>query len=87
MAPVPIWPLFGPQYAVGARDGKLWLSHLKHGETGLEPASADVFSSGFWFMPEVRFARDASGSIDRVILGGGRITGITFRKVVSPETP
>jgi hypothetical protein len=37
-------------------------------------------------MPEVRFARDASGRIDRIILGGGRITGITFRKVVPPET-
>jgi hypothetical protein len=49
--------------------------------------SADVFSSEWWFIPEVKFARDASGSLDRVILGGGRITGITFRKVVPPETP
>jgi CubicO group peptidase (beta-lactamase class C family) len=69
------------QYTVAPRDGKLWLSHLKHGEGPLEPTAPDAFASPFWFSPEVKFVRDASGSVTAATLGGGRVTGVTFRKV------
>lgn len=69
------------QYTVFARDGKLWLSHLKHGESALTPAATDAFTSTFWFIPEVKFGRDASGVVTGLTLGGGRITGVKFQKV------
>jgi hypothetical protein len=69
------------QYTIAARDGKLWLSHLKHGEGPLEPVAPDAFASSFWFIPEVKFVRDDSGTVTALKLGGGRVTGVTFRKV------
>lgn len=69
------------QYTVSAREGKLWLFHLKHGESVLEPLVGDTFTSRFRFMPEVRFLRDTAGSVSAVTLGGGRVTGVTFQKV------
>lgn len=69
------------QYTVVVRDGKLWLSHLKHGERALEPGAADTFSSSFWFIPELRFGRNDAGVVTSAVLGGGRIKGVTFQKV------
>jgi hypothetical protein len=69
------------QYTVSVSEGTLQLFHLKHGHSELVASTADAFSSAFWFIPEVKFVRDGSGAVTTMILGGGRITGVTFQKI------
>jgi hypothetical protein len=66
------------QYTFFVRDGKLLALHNHHGEFELTPTLRDRFSSGQWYASRVRFVRDGKGKITAVILGGGRITGVTF---------
>jgi CubicO group peptidase (beta-lactamase class C family) len=68
------------RYTIVARDGKLFAEHLRHGEVPLTPLARDQFTGGQWFMQQVRFARDNSGGVNAVTLGGGRIRGIRFAK-------
>ncbi len=62
------------------KDGKLIAEHIRHGNINLFPAMPDQFRTGEWFMPEVKFQRDASGTISGVTLGGERLTGILFKR-------
>jgi CubicO group peptidase (beta-lactamase class C family) len=66
------------QYTIFLKDGKLFADHAHHGEIALTQVEKDRFSSQTWFMPEIRFERDASGRVVAVTLGGGRITGVRF---------
>ena len=68
------------RYTVLLKDGKLSVDHAHHGEVLLTSFAKDRFRSGSWFMTEVRFGRDASGNVSTMTLGGGRLTGIRFRK-------
>jgi hypothetical protein len=54
---------------------------IQHDESFPEPVSADTFASRFWFIPEVKFLRDALGAVTSATFGGGRITGVKFQKV------
>lgn len=69
------------QYVVVQRGEKLFVTHLKHGESQLMAVGPDAFVSKFWFMPEVTFERDAAGVVVAAKLGGGRVTGVKFRKL------
>lgn len=69
------------QYTIVQRGGKLFVSHFKHGDSPLMAVGSDKFVSNFWFMPDVTFDRDTSGSVVTATLGGGRVFGIKFRKV------
>jgi hypothetical protein len=68
------------QYTFFVRDGKLLALHSHHGEFELTPTFRDHFSSSQWFAPNVHFIRDATGTIGSVILGGGRVSGVTFAR-------
>jgi CubicO group peptidase (beta-lactamase class C family) len=68
------------QYTFFLRDGMLFGLHTHHGEFPLMPTIKDQFRSGQWFMPRMKFTRDSENHIDGVILGGGRVTGITFTR-------
>jgi hypothetical protein len=66
------------QYTATVRDGKLRIDHLKHGEFTYTPVAKDYFTGGLWFMPLLRFTRDAAGNVDGFYAGGGRVRGIRF---------
>ena len=68
------------EYTIKLRDGKLTAEHIRHGTLELLPAAPDQFATREWFMPEVRFQRDPSGKVSGVTLGGGRLTGILFKR-------
>jgi hypothetical protein len=72
------------QYAFFVRDGALYARHAHHGETALTPTEKDQFATGWWFAPEVKFVKDASGTINRVTLGGGRVTAVAFTRKPGP---
>lgn len=66
------------QYSFVLKDGKLTADHAHHGEIVLRPVGKDEFRTATWFMPSVRFTRDAAGSVTGVVLGGNRVTGLRF---------
>jgi CubicO group peptidase (beta-lactamase class C family) len=66
------------QYTFFVRDGTLFALHNHHGEFELTPTLRDHFSSGQWYASRIGFIRDSKGKVTGVILGGGRITGVTF---------
>jgi CubicO group peptidase (beta-lactamase class C family) len=66
------------QYTFFVRDGKLFALHNHHGEFELTPTLRDHFSSGQWYASRIHFIRDAKGKVKSVVMGGGRITGVTF---------
>ena len=68
------------EYTIKQKDGKLSAEHIRHGKIELFPTAQDQFTTREWFMPEVKFQRDDSGKISGVILGGGRLTGILFKR-------
>jgi hypothetical protein len=68
------------RYTLVVREGKLFAEHIRHGEVPLTPLVRDEFNGGQWFMQQVRFARDSSGRVTAMTLGGGRIRGIRFAK-------
>ncbi len=68
------------QYTVKLVNDHLVTDHAHHGETLLTPSDKDHFRSGAWFMPDVRFLRDASGNVVGMTLGGGRVTRIRFSR-------
>jgi CubicO group peptidase (beta-lactamase class C family) len=68
------------QYTFFMRDGKLFALHSRHGEFELTPTLRDHFSSGQWYASKIHFIRDAKGKVTSVVMGGGRITGVTFTR-------
>ena len=68
------------QYTFFVRDGALYARHAHHGETALTPTQKDQFSTGWWFAPEVKFVKDATGNIIGVTLGGGRVEAVAFTR-------
>jgi hypothetical protein len=72
------------QYTFFVRDGALYARHAHHGETALTPTQADQFATGWWFAPEVKFVKDATGNINGVTLGGGRVGAVAFTRKPGP---
>jgi CubicO group peptidase (beta-lactamase class C family) len=68
------------QYTIKLKDGKLTAEHIRHGSIELTPTMQDQFSTQEWFMAQVKFQRDAAGQVSGVTLGGGRLTGILFKR-------
>jgi CubicO group peptidase (beta-lactamase class C family) len=68
------------QYTIRLKEGKLTAEHIRHGTIELLPAMQDRFTTREWFMPEVKFQREPSGGVSGVTLGGGRLTGILFKR-------
>jgi CubicO group peptidase (beta-lactamase class C family) len=68
------------QYTFRLKDGELTAEHIRHGKIELSPAAQDQFETRQWFMGQVKFQRDASGQVSGVTLGGGRLTGILFKR-------
>ena len=66
------------QYTIVLRDGKLVADHAHHGEIALTPVAKDQFRGAAWFMPDVRFVRDAGGKVTALTMGGNRVAGIRF---------
>jgi CubicO group peptidase (beta-lactamase class C family) len=71
------------QYTIRLKGGKLIADHVHHGEIALVPTAQDRFSTTEWFMPEVKFLRDASNQVSGLTLGGGRVTGIRFTRKIT----
>jgi CubicO group peptidase (beta-lactamase class C family) len=72
------------QYTFFVRNGALYARHAHHGEMAVSPTTKDQFSSGWWFTPEVKFVRDATGNITGVTLGGGRVAAVAFTRKPGP---
>jgi hypothetical protein len=72
------------QYTFFVRDGALHARHAHHGETSLTPTQTDQFATGWWFAPEVKFVKDATGNINGVTLGGGRVAAVAFTRKAGP---
>jgi CubicO group peptidase (beta-lactamase class C family) len=72
------------QYTFLVRDGVLYARHAHHGEVALAATTKDQFSTGWWFAPDVKFVRDAAGTISGVTLGGGRVTTVAFTRKPGP---
>jgi CubicO group peptidase (beta-lactamase class C family) len=69
------------QYTIKLKDGKLTAEHIRHGTVDLLPTKLpDQFTTREWFMEQVKFQRDPSGHVTGVTLGGGRLTGILFKR-------
>jgi len=68
------------QYTIKLKDGKLTAEHIRHGTINLRPTMPDRFATREWFMSEVKFQRDPSGKVFGMTLGGGRLTGILFKR-------
>jgi hypothetical protein len=68
------------EYTVKLKDGKLTAEHIRHGTVDLLPTMPDQFATRTWFMAEVKFQRDQSGKVSGMTLGGGRLTGILFKR-------
>ncbi|HEY5910849.1 MAG TPA: serine hydrolase domain-containing protein [Verrucomicrobiae bacterium] len=68
------------QYTLKLKGPKLVAVHAHHGEISLLPTGKDQFSASEWFMPNVKFLRDASGQISGLTLGGGRVAAIRFSR-------
>jgi CubicO group peptidase (beta-lactamase class C family) len=66
------------QYSILLKGGKLFADHSHHGEIALTPVAKDQLRSATWFMPEIKFIRDAAGKVTAMTLGGNRVTGIRF---------
>jgi len=68
------------QYTIKLKDGRLTAEHIRHGTINLRPTMPDRFATREWFMSEVKFQRDPSGKVFGMTLGGGRLTGILFKR-------
>jgi CubicO group peptidase (beta-lactamase class C family) len=68
------------QYTIVVRDGKLIADHAHYGEISLRGLDRDEFQTSMWFMPKVRFTRNSAGTIDGMVAGGGRVSGIRFER-------
>jgi CubicO group peptidase (beta-lactamase class C family) len=68
------------QYRFFVKDGKLFALHSHHGEFELFPTSRDHFSTDQWYAARIHFIRDGKGKVNSVVLGGGRISGVTFTR-------
>ncbi len=68
------------QYTIELKAGKLIAEHIRHGTIELLPTMQDEFVTWQWFMPQVKFQRDQSGQVSGMTLGGGRLTGILFKR-------
>jgi CubicO group peptidase (beta-lactamase class C family) len=68
------------EYTIKLKDGKLTAEHIRHGTIQLLPTTQDQFATREWFMSEVKFQRDQSGKVSGMTLGGGRLTGILFKR-------
>jgi len=68
------------EYTVKLKDGRLTAEHIRHGSVELLPTMPDQFSTRSWFMAEVKFQRDSAGKVSGMTLGGGRLTGILFKR-------
>ncbi len=68
------------EYTVKLKDGKLTAEHIRHGSIELLPVLRDQFATRTWFMAEVKFERDQAGKVSGMTLGGGRVTGILFKR-------
>ncbi len=68
------------EYTIKLKGGKLTAEHIRHGSIELLPALPDQFATRTWFMAELKFQRDPSGKVSGMTLGGGRLTGILFKR-------
>lgn len=66
------------RYTIVLKEGKLFADHARHGEIALTPVAKDTLRSAMWFMPEVKFLRDAAGKVTGMTLGGNRVAAIRF---------
>jgi hypothetical protein len=72
------------QYTFFVRDGALYARHAHHGKTTPTPTEKDQFATGRWFAPEVEFVKGATGNINGVTLGGGRVVAVSFARKPGP---
>jgi CubicO group peptidase (beta-lactamase class C family) len=68
------------QYAILAREGRLFALHSHHGEIPITPFAKDQFMASRFFFQEVKFIRDDAGKVTAFTVGGGRVAAIRFNK-------
>jgi CubicO group peptidase (beta-lactamase class C family) len=66
------------EYTIFQRDDTLYALHAHHGEFPLTPTYRDQYSTPQWFTRTITFKRDANNAIVGLIMGGGRVTGVSF---------
>jgi CubicO group peptidase (beta-lactamase class C family) len=68
-------------YEMRAEDGDLIAGHRRHGDIVLLPLLEDEFRGEAWFLREVKFVRDESGTVNEMLISNGRSRNLSFRKV------
>ncbi len=66
--------------SIAVRDGVLVARHPRHGEVVLHAAETDEFRTTAWWMQIVAFTRDAEGRPRDLLVSGGRVRDIRFRR-------
>lgn len=69
------------RYEAKVRNGKLSLTHLRHGEIPLEDAGRDRFRGRIEFPVQCRFERDASGKVIELRISNFGAKNVKFRRV------
>jgi CubicO group peptidase (beta-lactamase class C family) len=73
------------QYRIEMVEGKLLARHQRHGAFALRHAWQDEFTSGAWYFRPVTFIRDASGRVEQLLVGSGRVRNVRFRRIDDPR--
>jgi CubicO group peptidase (beta-lactamase class C family) len=72
------------EYAILARDGRLYASNSHHGEFELTATTKDKFRSPKFFFQDVTFVRNSQDRVTALTVGGGRVTAIRFDRKQTP---
>jgi CubicO group peptidase (beta-lactamase class C family) len=69
------------RWEIVARDGRLVAQHRRYDDVPLDPGEVDDFTSGTWFMRDLKFTRDDRGRVDGFLVTTGRVRNLRFDKV------
>ena len=61
-------------------EARLIATHWRNDPTVLSPTAADTFKGDQWFLPEVRFVRDATNRITGFTVTGARVRNLIFER-------
>jgi len=66
--------------SIAVRDGVIVAHHPRHGEVVLHAAEVDEVRTTAWWMQIVVFTRDAEGRPRELLVSGGRVRNLRFRR-------
>lgn len=68
-------------YSIAVKGDRIVASHPINGAAALTRTGAETFSSGRWYMPELKFSRDAAGKVTGFTTGTDTARNMAFRRL------